>query len=98
MDELKLSEKSIRIFAELLVNPLLEKIWPKIDETVAEKIKREDMLTREQVASEILNCAANTADKYYLYQPGFPYIQEGKNRKYYAPAVRKWLAENQQKS
>ncbi|MFC6170390.1 hypothetical protein [Loigolactobacillus jiayinensis] len=98
MNELKLSEKSIRIFAKLLVDPLLEKIWPKVDETIAEKIKREDMMTREQVAAEILHCAPNTADKYYLYQPGFPYCQEGKNRKYYAPAVREWLANNQLKA
>lgn len=97
MDELKLSEKSIRVFAEVLVNPLLEKIWPKVDETIAEKIRRKDMMTREQVAAEILHCAPNTADKYYLYAPGFPYIQEGSKRKYYAPAVCEWLANNQQK-
>lgn len=96
MDTLQLSEKSIQMFAQMMVSPLLAKIWPKIDQVLSEKSIQEEMLTREQVAKDILHCAPNTADKYYLYQPGFPFFQEGKKRKYYAPAVKDWLAQHQQ--
>ncbi|WP_258115615.1 hypothetical protein [Levilactobacillus yiduensis] len=40
----------------------------------------------------------DTADKYYLYQPDFPFVQQGNNRKYYAPAVHQWLLDHQQTS
>lgn len=52
------------------------------------------LMTREEVAAEILHCAPNTADKYYLYQDGFPYFLQGNNRRYLKSAVIKWIADN----
>lgn len=53
------------------------------------------MMGRKQLANEVLNVSVDTADKYYLYQPGFPFYKQGKIRMYYEPAVRKWLMNHQ---
>lgn len=48
--------------------------------------------------NEVFGIKVDTADKYYLYQPDFPFFMQGTKRKYYAPAVHQWLLDHQQTS
>ena len=50
---------------------------PIVKETVEESLFDEELLTRKEISKRILNCSVDTADKYYLYQPGFPYLPTG---------------------
>ncbi|WP_461241175.1 helix-turn-helix domain-containing protein [Paucilactobacillus sp. N302-9] len=61
-------------------------------------LETDELLTRKRVADEILHVSPNTADKEYLYEKGFPYIQEGKRRKYLKSSVIEWLKQNQKYS
>lgn len=55
------------------------------------------LMTREEVAAEILHISPETADKNYLYKPGFPYVlpSGAKRRAYQKSEVLQWLHENQ---
>lgn len=55
-----------------------------------------ELLDRKQISERVLHVAPNTADQFYLYQPGFPYMEQNGKRKYYLPAVSEWLMKNQQ--
>lgn len=48
------------------------------------------LLTREEMAAEVLAVAPNTADQVLL-QRDFPSIKVGSRKKYYRPAVREWF-------
>ena len=67
---------------------------PMVKETVEESLFDEELLTRKEVSKRILNCSVDTADKYYLYQPGFPYRERGGERLYPKKAVEKWIQKN----
>ena len=67
---------------------------PIVKETVEESLFDEELLTRKEVSKRILNCSVDTADKYYLYQPGFPYCERGGERLYPKKAVEKWIQKN----
>lgn len=54
------------------------------------------LVTRKQLAAEMLHMSPTTADEHYLYADGFPYVQQGTKRMYYLPAVHEWLMNHQQ--
>jgi len=49
-------------------------------ETVVRVQEDNKLLTKEQVSEEILNCSTKTAEKYWLYRPGFPYVMVGNKK------------------
>ncbi|MBT9670428.1 hypothetical protein GPK34_00055 [Secundilactobacillus kimchicus] len=54
------------------------------------------LATRKELAAEMLRMSPTTADEHYLYEPDFPYVQQGTKRMYYLPAVHEWLMNHQE--
>lgn len=54
-----------------------------------------ELMTRKDLASKVLHVDVNTADKRFLYEPDFPFVMVGTQRRYYLPAVHEWLMKHQ---
>lgn len=73
--------------AELKINGLETKVI-YIREDV------EELLTKKELCERILKCDEDTADKHFVYQPGFPYIIQGRRRRYPKKKVEEWINNN----
>ena len=82
-------------FFQWMASKFVEIAMPEIKEAVESTYTDDELLTRKEVCERILKCDANTADKYFLYKEGFPYVDFGeKSRRYPKRQVEKWIAEN----
>lgn len=86
---------STKNFFEWMAKNFVDIAMPQIKKAVEETYTDEELLTRKEVCERILKCDANTADKYYLYQEGFPYIDFGeRGRRYPKRRVEEWIKNN----
>lgn len=92
--EIRFDGKSTEEFFQWMAKRIESLTLPLVEKTVKETFQEDEILTRREVAERILRCSVDTADKYYLYKPGFPYIQRGNERVYPKKAVEKWISEN----
>ena len=49
------------------------------------------LMDKATLCEEVLKCDPKTAEKYYIYEKGFPYIMQGKSKRYLKSAVIEWL-------
>jgi hypothetical protein len=92
--EIHFDGKSTDEFFQWMAAKIKDVTLPIVKEAVEETFSDDELLNRKEVSERILNCAVETADKYYLYQPGFPYYERGGDRLYPKKAVEKWIQQN----
>lgn len=49
------------------------------------------LMDKKTLCEEVLNCDVKTAEKYYIYEKGFPYVMQGASKRYLKSAVIAWL-------
>ncbi|HAC0715711.1 TPA_asm: helix-turn-helix domain-containing protein [Listeria monocytogenes] len=84
----QVKETSILCFSRLV---------EELKESIIQNFEDEELLTAKELCERILKCSKNTADKYYLNNASFPFIQQGNERRYPKKAVEKWISENSRK-
>lgn len=84
----QVKETSILCFSRLV---------EELKESIIQNLEDEELLTAKELCERILKCSKNTADKYYLNNASFPFIQQGNERRYPKKAVEKWISENARK-
>ncbi|MBC2241853.1 DNA-binding protein [Listeria booriae] len=70
-----------------------EKFKYELLASIKEATEDEELLTRAQVTKRILKCSPNTADKYYLNDPTFPFVHQGEEKRYPKKLVTQWIAQ-----
>ena len=63
-------------------------------EIVYVRVDDDELLTKRELCERILNCDVDTADKYYINEPKFPYIWRGNQKLFPKKAVEKWIHNN----
>lgn len=81
-----------------VVTRLAEELLPEVKEMVANSNKPTELLNKKELCERVMHCSTTTFDSYWQYQPGFPHIGEGRNRRYSIRDVEKWISENQVRS
>ncbi len=81
-----------------VVTRLAEELLPEVKEMVANSNKPTELLNKKELCERVMHCSTTTFDSYWQYQPGFPHIGEGRNRRYSIKDVEKWISENQVRS
>lgn len=85
---------STKQFFEWIAKKFVEIAMPQIKEAVETVYLDDELLSRKEVSERILKCDVNTADKYFLYQKGFPYVEVGSTRRYPKRKVEEWIKNN----
>lgn len=80
--EIKFDGTSTNKFFYWLAAKFVEISLPEIGKAVEASYSDDELLTLKEVSERILKCNVITADKYFLYQPGFPYVEIGNQRRY----------------
>lgn len=63
-------------------------------EIVYVRVDDDELLTKKELCERILNCNVETADRYYINQPNFPYMWRGNQKLFPKKAVEKWIQNN----
>lgn len=54
-----------------------------------------ELITQKELAENVLHVSVHSVDKYFTSEPDFPFVMVGSKRRYYVPAVHKWLMNHQ---
>ena len=92
--EIHFDGQSTEEFFQWMAAKIQDVTLPIVKETVGESLFSEMLMERKEQSNANLNSSVDTADKYYLYQPGFPYCERGGERLYPKKAVEKWIHRN----
>lgn len=93
--KIQFDSMSTNEFFKWIAAKFLEVSMPQIKQAVEGAYTDDELLTRKEVSERILKCDANTADKYYLYKEGFPYMDFGeRGRRYPKRQVEEWIKNN----
>lgn len=60
-------------------------------QVIVQKEADEELLNKADLCERILRCDTETADIYYINQPNFPFVMQGKRKKYPKKLVEKWI-------
>jgi len=85
-----LDPKQTDSFLQKMVGKLIDALLP----TLKERLLGDELMTRDQL-SEWLDVSPGSADKDFIFRPGFPYYMVGTKKRYWKRAVIKWIDENQ---
>lgn len=85
---------STKQFFEWIAKKFLEIAMPAIKQGVESTYSDDELLTKKELCERILKCDVNTADKHFLYQEGFPYMEIGNTRRYPKRQVEEWIKKN----
>ena len=82
---------STKSFFEWIATRFVDIAMPQIEQAVESVYSDDELLTKKELCERILKCDVNTADKYFLYEKGFPYIEIGSTRRYPKRQVEEWI-------
>lgn len=80
-----------------IVDRLVIKLIPRIDDAVNNHEDSDDLLTQKDVYTGILHCVYNTFVKHYLSDPTFPRRYQGDRMVFSRKAVNEWLDNDKNK-
>lgn len=92
--EIKFDKQGTNSFFEWLAAKFVEVSLPQIEHIIEATYSDDELLSRKEVSERILKCDVATADKYFLYQSGFPYVEVGNQRRYPKRQVEEWIKQN----
>lgn len=79
-------------FFEWMASKFLEVSMPSIQKSIETKFSDDELLTKKELCERILKCDVKTADDFFIYKKGFPYVDFGKNsRRYPKRQVEEWI-------
>lgn len=92
--EIKFDNQGTNKFFKWLADKFVEISAPQIQASLENSYSDDELLSRKEVSERILKCDVVTADKYFLYQSGFPYVEIGNQRRYPKRQVEEWIKQN----
>lgn len=92
--EIKFDSISTNKFFGWMATKFVEIALPEIEKAIETTYSDEELLTRKEVSERILKCDVKSADRHFLYQPGFPYVNIGNQRRYPKRKVEEWIKQN----
>lgn len=60
---------------------------------LAREFETDELLSKKDLCSRILNMDANTAERHVINRKGFPYVMVGNIKRYPKKAVEEWIQE-----
>lgn len=93
--QIQFDSMSTNKFFEWMASKFLEVSLPQIKKSIETKYSDDELLTKKDLCERILKCDTKTADEFFLYKKGFPFVEFGKNgRRYPKREVEKWIRKN----
>lgn len=87
---LNLDPNQTNSFLQKMVGKIVDALLP----VLKERLSGDELMTREQLAAWLV-VSPRSADKDFIFKPGFPYYMVGTKKRYWKRAVIKWIDKNQ---
>lgn len=85
------NEKDLENMSKQIAGSITNQVYNQVKKELKLQLMDNELLTKKELREQILHCSDRSADENFIYEPGFPIVYVGNDKRFPRKAVNEWL-------